>query len=81
MIHPAERLFRSLSADPLQRRNCFWTVVSSSLGVASATSVAGPVLQTFLVKVGLTEARIGLYGSVTALASAAGLLSLMGVAN
>jgi MFS family permease len=81
MRHISDRLLHWLSSDPLQRRNVFWMVAAELFTAAGAVFIAGPVLQTYLVEVGLSESQIGVYGSIGAIAATVGTLVLMGVAD
>ena len=76
-----DRCLRWVTEDPLEQRNAFWMIAASLFTGAGSVFIGGPVLQTYLVRAGLTEGQIGIYGSVGALAGAAGLLTLVGVAD
>jgi MFS family permease len=74
-----DRWLHRLTPDPVERTNLFWMVVAGLTGTTGVVLISGPVLQTFLVEVGLSESQIGIHGSIAAAASAAGMLGLMGV--
>ncbi|MDP6106806.1 MAG: hypothetical protein QGI33_00005, partial [Candidatus Brocadiia bacterium] len=81
MIWPVDTLLRRLTDNPLQRRNIFWLLSAGLLGSAGALFFQGPVLQTYLLEVGVTKAQIGLLGSVAGITGAGAMLALMGVAD
>ena len=81
MLPLVDQWLHRLTPDPLERSNLFWMVVTGLITTSGIVLISGPVRQTFLVEVGLTEGQIGIYGSIAAATAAAGLLCLMGVAD
>ena len=81
MIWPLDTLLRRLTDNPLQRRNILWMLSAGLFGSAGSLFFQGPVLQTYLLEVGVTKAQIGLLGSVGGIVGAGAMLALMGVAD
>ena len=66
---------------PLVRRNIAWSVTSSVTGAMGAFLVTANIFQAFLLEVGVSKTQLGTVGSAMAVAGAASMFSLMGLAN
>ncbi len=74
------RALTRLTDRPRERRNVVWLILTGVFQIIGELLNGGSVLQTFYVKVGLTNARIGLIGSAHQVANFASS-SFIGVAD
>ena len=77
----ADRSFRWLTSDPLERRNVAWFMAGGVLMSCGLTFSTGPVLQAFLLHVGLNTRQLGRISFVAQIASAVGMFAFMGLAD
>jgi len=76
-----EPLLSTLRSNALQRRNVIAQLTARLFGAAGMALVAPPLVQSFMLKVGLTKGQIGTIGSVASISGAAGMCLLMGVSD
>jgi len=76
-----DRALTRLTDRPQERRNVVWILFGALVSTATGVFADGSVVQTFYVKVGLTNARIGLIGSSSQATRFVSMSSFIGVAD
>jgi len=81
MCHLIDRSLTKLSDRPQERRNVVWWILTDLTRRPAGTLIAGTVLQTFQVRVGLTKRNIGMISSSGRIAMVLAMSTLMGVSD
>ncbi|NJD02443.1 MAG: MFS transporter [Ruminiclostridium sp.] len=81
MQMPLKNILRRMASNPVERRNMIFLLIRDTLFGAAMIFASNTIVQAYLVKTGLSTTSIGLIGTLSNVASIAGILIFMGIAD